>query len=232
MNDKMLYTKDQFKALTYYTRPDNYMGATWFGYFDVAGRHRDSDVLSNSNWDCWIDFLTELLGPADQFLGEDDGEDVYNWTVCRESHWAVGWVEFIRVHETAGLDKLTQIDQQLCALADYPVFDEEHFSRMEDEERQSSWDHGCSKSWHRWLEGVVGEENYELLLKIYPDEIESLLHGAFYHDCGSGGEYWSEPAKDYTIDKLVEDASVHSTDRMNRLIENLYAAELSTSENE
>lgn len=134
-------TKQEFQHLKPYERPSNYCGATWYGYYDVAGRHRDSDVLANSNWDCWVAWLTELLGPEGVELeGDEDKECVDAWVICRESHWAVGWVEFIRVHESVDPEILLKIDEKLHDLDGYPVFNEEHWSNAEMEEYHNCWE--------------------------------------------------------------------------------------------
>ena len=227
----------QYKHLTPYKRPSNYMGATWFGYFDVAGRNRDSDVLTNSNFECWVDFLINLLGPADTEIGtetepqsrstfgDEESDAIYNWTICRESHWACGYIEIIRVHESVGHDKLAAIDAQLARLDDYPVFNEDHFSQAEDAERQSSWDSDCKRLWHNWLENHIGEARFELIASVYKDEIEELLRRAFDIVCMNSGNYWADPDEGYDIEQLVHDSDHRPDDRMSRLIENLYAAE-------
>ena len=58
--------------------------------------------------------------------------------IIRENHWAVGWVEWIAIHSsnTAALEKA----RELCNRAnDYPVLDEDDFSRREDEECDQTW---------------------------------------------------------------------------------------------
>jgi hypothetical protein len=82
------------------------MGPTWYGYFAVAGRSRDSDDLELSNWD---QFVAGLGGETPE--SEDLDEDTRNMAVfsrenryitdviiVRDSHWAVGWVETLYVH--------------------------------------------------------------------------------------------------------------------------------------
>lgn len=141
----------KYKHLKPYVRPSNYCGATWYGYYDVEGRHRDSGVLTNSNWDCWVKWLTELLGPEGRVIGQETEEqerafpgggerdDVFAWTICRESHWAVGWIEVIRVHSSVDPEVLRQIDEKLDDLDGYPVFDELHFSEAELNEYNKCW---------------------------------------------------------------------------------------------
>ena len=144
-------TPAEYKHLTPYTKPDNYIGASWFGYYDVVGRNRDSDVLTESNWGCWLEFLTKLLGAADTVIGKESepigrstfgdetNDDIYNWTICRESHCMEGWIEIIRVSELVGADKLQAIDDQLHKLDNYPIFDEDKFSEAEQKEYKDCW---------------------------------------------------------------------------------------------
>jgi hypothetical protein len=66
-----------------WTCPLNYFGAEWPEYYVAYGHHRDSDVLSESNF---YSLLRRLGGESETVL------------VIRESHWAVGWVEWIGIH--------------------------------------------------------------------------------------------------------------------------------------
>lgn len=96
--------------------PPSYAGPSWPAYYVAAGRSRDSDALEESN------FRVTL-----KRLGGESGEAVI---VVREHHWAVGWVEWIGVHETnaAGLRELRSIWE---ARERYPVLDEEDFGEEE-----------------------------------------------------------------------------------------------------
>lgn len=231
-------TEMRYRHLKPYRRPENYMGAEWYGYYDVVGRHRDSDTLTESNWQCWVKFLTKLLGEPDQVVGTEpvpvsrsafdteEGDEIYNWTICRESHWAVGWIEIIRVHESVGVEKLNAIDDQLRKLDGYPVFDEDHFSQLEDDERQKQWEAGgSSDDWYDWLRKHIGEERFDLLDSVYHQEIESLLYRAYEQGCRDSSQNYTYPDDNLDIEQLVRLAEPHGSERMNRLIENLYAAE-------
>jgi hypothetical protein len=68
-------------------------------------------------------------------IGGEDGDKVI---VVREWHWAVGWVEWIGIHQDAE-DILKEADEIACALSDYPVVDEEHLSNLEQEEADETW---------------------------------------------------------------------------------------------
>jgi hypothetical protein len=92
-----------------------------------VGQSRDSDALERSNFACML----EALG------GESDVV-----TVVRESHWAVGWVEWIAIEAdgTPESDRaLETADKIKGKLADYPVVDENHFSETEMEEANETW---------------------------------------------------------------------------------------------
>jgi hypothetical protein len=84
---------------------------------------RDSDLLAESNWDA----LEKALKAKEEF---DD-----QWESHRFSHWAVGWVEHLsfRVLDEKGEPTAIYhfLKKWFDALDDYPVADEEDFSRRE-----------------------------------------------------------------------------------------------------
>ncbi len=98
--------------------PSNYIGASWPEYYVAAGRSRDSDALEESNFRVTLRRLGGEYDPA--------------VIVVREHHWAVGWVEWIGVHESngAGVRELRRI---LEARESYPVLDDDDFSEEEHE---------------------------------------------------------------------------------------------------
>jgi hypothetical protein len=108
------------KYLKPWTRAANYSGVDWSDYYMAIGRHRDSNILDNSNFDSFL----ALLG------GENGG----NVVVANSSHWAVGWVECILVHKQAPKRTLAVLTQTLESLDDYPIVDEDHYSNAENEE--------------------------------------------------------------------------------------------------
>lgn len=112
------------KNLKLWKHPENYFGECWTATYSAGvGQSRDSSALERSN------FRTMLSAIG----GESE-----TVTVVRESHWAVGWVEWIAIHQDD--DRALEIaDRQLTSLEDYPVLDEEDFSREEDEEAQDIW---------------------------------------------------------------------------------------------
>jgi hypothetical protein len=106
-----------------WTRPDSYCGAEWPEYYVAYGHHRDSDVLTESNF---YSLLRRLGGESETVL------------VIRESHWAVGWVEWIGIHQSD--ETAVRIATEcLEKLEDYPILDEEDFSEREDEQCDQTW---------------------------------------------------------------------------------------------
>lgn len=114
---------EKYPNLRRWKLPDSYWGAHWPDYFVFLGQHRDSDALTRSNFICG--------------LKELGGETETVFTVC-ENHWAVGWVEWIAIHEsdTAALEKANEM---VGALEGYPVLNEDHFSELEYTEAESYW---------------------------------------------------------------------------------------------
>ena len=106
--------------------PSHYFGAQWTDYYSSGvGQSRDSDALERSNFAC---MLRALGGESETVI------------VVHESHWAVGWVEWIAIHETDS-KSLATADEIMAALADYPVIDESDFSERETEEANEVWTH-------------------------------------------------------------------------------------------
>ncbi len=112
------------KHLERWTRPDHYMGASWPDYFSAGvGQSRDSQAWERSNFRV---MLAALGGESETVL------------VIRESDWAVGWVEWIAIHESDA-KALGVADAQAQRLADYPVLDEMDCSELENEDAQEVW---------------------------------------------------------------------------------------------
>ncbi len=127
---KTLY---QPETLNRWTRPSCYMGATWEDYFGSGvSRNRDSGALDRANFDAMVAALKTVPEPADWT------HDEACFRVVSENHWAVGWVEWIAIHQDA-TEHLKEADRISAALADYPVLDDELFSRYEMEEAEQVW---------------------------------------------------------------------------------------------
>jgi hypothetical protein len=107
-----------------WTMPDNYFGAVWPAYYSSSvGQSRDSSALERSNFAC---MLKALGGATDTVI------------LVRESHWAVGWVEWIAIHQDD--DKALAIADEIAGkLKDYPVVDEDHYSTIEQEDADQTW---------------------------------------------------------------------------------------------
>lgn len=112
------------KHLKLWTMPDSYFGASWPGYYVFLSQHRDSDSLTRSNFICGL----EALG------GESETVQV-----IRESHWAVGWVEWIAIHQD-DTEALKIADSIMDKLDGYPVVNEDHWSQLEWDEAQDYWE--------------------------------------------------------------------------------------------
>ena len=88
-----------------------------------VGRSRDSDILEVSNFET---ILADLTGIDDRV------------TVARFGHWAVGWVEEILCPLTPAIGE--RVAYWTGRLADYPVADEDDYSRREQEAIADAWD--------------------------------------------------------------------------------------------
>ena len=103
------------KHLREWTRPSDYMGAEWHGYYAApVGRSKASTILEQSNWDTqWNELETTNSTAA-------FGDTVL---IVREGHWAVGWIEWVAIHHT-NTAALRAADEMAAALAEWPALDE------------------------------------------------------------------------------------------------------------
>lgn len=112
------------KHLKRWERPRDYFGAEWSDYYGAGvGQSRDSDCLEQSNFAVMLAAL---------------GGETETVAVVRESHWAVGWVEWIAIHE-ADTAALKIADGQCERLTNYPILDEDDFGEREFEAQCETW---------------------------------------------------------------------------------------------
>lgn len=127
-------------TLNRWTLPKHYAGAHWPDYFVFLGRSRDSDCLERANFDAGLKAIGGEQSDPDKDDPNDPGSALPLVRVVRENHWAVGWVEWIAIHEsqTETLELAFSIKDKLD---DYPVVDENLLSEYETEEANDTWKH-------------------------------------------------------------------------------------------
>ena len=119
----------EYQAIEKWERPENFAawtdGAPYDGeWYVFLGRNRESSTLDQSNFQRGLELIGGQSGTV---------------MVVRESHWAVGWVEWIAVHKSDHA-ALAEADEILCALSEYPVVDEMHYSELENETIAEYWE--------------------------------------------------------------------------------------------
>ena len=103
-----------------WSRSENYIGESYNDYYVLLSRHRDSGLIEESNF---YSALKMLNGESDTVK------------VIRASHWAVGWIEVILIHESdkVSVDKGNEIEE---SLESYPILNEDDFYERESERRE------------------------------------------------------------------------------------------------
>jgi len=164
-----------------WTMPDYYFGAEWPEFYGSGfGRHRDSDCLTRANFDAALKLIQTATTLPDDAENED-GESIHPQVVC-ENHWAVGWVEWIAIHESdEGALKCADGLQE--AVEDYPVVDEELFSQYETDEAEESWNNYGRRDVIRQIASDYGLSE---LAKEALDDADSGVLYRFY--CGNCNE--------------------------------------------
>lgn len=135
-----------------WTPPSSYFGFNPSGDYCIATMHRDSDALERSNYAC---IGSDLMGDGKAgdleppWYAPDDGmwsaspkdyatrPNVYQWEA---SHCLVGWVRYIMIRCDAPKALLETAEGALAMLADYPVYNEDHWSDLEFNEACDTWE--------------------------------------------------------------------------------------------
>ena len=171
MSSQENQSESESEILRKWTRPENYCGKSWEGYLSAGvGRSRDSDPLERSNFramrislgipekrdvrpnfsagETWDDIeRLRTLRAGDSLECSDptnvdlDGDPLPAVCIVREGHWAVGWVEWIAIHQTdpAAEEARIAARKQAERLENYPILSEDIHSEEEEED--------CSKTW-------------------------------------------------------------------------------------
>lgn len=112
-----------YENIKRWTLPDSYAGPEYPDYYLFLGQHRDSSCLDRSNFRSGL----KIIG----------GETETVRVIC-DGHWAVGWIEYILIHESDA-DALAMADEILGAIEEYPVVVESDFCELEREEADDIW---------------------------------------------------------------------------------------------
>ncbi len=132
---------EHYEHLVKWTHPPDYGGFSPIGDYVIAGRSRDSDCLEESNYAC---IFRDLEKFAESLPEPPENEDIesgeMSWVYdFGAGHWAVGWVETLLIRQDAPEELLRFAESIVCAIADYPVYDDEHFSELELEHAEKTW---------------------------------------------------------------------------------------------
>jgi len=115
--------------------------------FAPFGQHRDSDLLTQSNFDAAVKELRSVSGKSVQIM--------------HVNHWAVGWYDHVMVRTTA--TKTMAKVLELCERLDnYPALDEDDWSNREYEQACDAYDN--------WAKHDVGKLAEEAGIKALLDE--------------------------------------------------------------
>lgn len=131
----------ELRAIRPWERPDSWGGKPWYGWFVGLGQSRDSGALERSNFEVFLRALRELpevLVDDTENGGRGDWSAVDTVYVVQESHWACGWIDWVAIHPSNEA-AMKLADEMLCALSNYPILNEDHFSELEANEIEDWW---------------------------------------------------------------------------------------------
>lgn len=114
-----------------WTYPSNYFGPRWDGWQIFLTRTRDSELLTNHNFETALAKLKAL--PKVKGIGKTTVR------VVRDSHWACGWVEWIAIHPR-NKAAIALAEQLVTKLNHYPILDEIGYGTKEHEAVCETWE--------------------------------------------------------------------------------------------
>lgn len=114
--------------LTKWEHPADYAGYSPIGDYVLLTKNRESCLLSISNFAVSLDSLRQIA--------EEGDETFYTFTA---RHWAVGWVEYLIINQSAPKELIDEAESINCALADYPVLSDEDYSEKQVQAMYDYW---------------------------------------------------------------------------------------------
>jgi len=145
----------------------NYSGPDYSKYIVLLGRSRDSDTLSDSNFE----------SAKSQFKGNR------GVIAARFGHWGCGWFELLLVSKTAkkALSIALEINN---ALADYPVLDDCDFNDRERQHQDGIWDGNKGSMMDSTWRELFGDKEVP---EEFDVDFECLVYALYESDCGYRG---------------------------------------------
>ena len=129
---------------------------TFEGYYTAYAVHRESSTFERSNWRVLLracGFTAERLSTCEirtnapnfdpREYDPQNGDEQPAVIVTRASHFAVGWIDTLRIHETADPALLARVDELIGELEGYPLLSDDDHSELEWEETAEYWER-CS----------------------------------------------------------------------------------------
>ncbi len=120
-----------------WTLPSSYIGATHEGWLVFLSKTRDSDVITEVNFDVGFEVVSAASKYSDVLSSE-------SWApkTVEENHWVCGWVAWIAIHES-DTSAIAAAEAILERLDQYPSLDDDRVSDIEADLAIRNWE-SCS----------------------------------------------------------------------------------------
>lgn len=152
----------------------------WFVAPVMQTRH--SGPLDKSNFEAAHQLLCKAARRPFSAIEEEEEQDRIE--IHRFGHWGPRWIEILLVHPSLE-DTVQELEE---CLENYPVLDEEDYSRREQEEYQEGWNSYGYKDFIRAMQKAF----------CFSDSVKDMMEDAsleelqeFYESCIPSGEYYS-----------------------------------------
>ena len=134
-------------------------------YLAPVSTSRDANILTRSNWEVVTDDILKYKRHVDT-------------EICRFDHWACGWYEQLLIHKS-DTKALKVAEEWCCALENYPVASDEHYSKLQWDEAAEYWERMDIKERLEVLERTVNRwENNVSIFATRRDELPDDYDGS------------------------------------------------------
>lgn len=153
-------------TMNLWERSAYYIGETYPDYYVLLGRHRDSTLLTESNFECAYAMIKEI--PCSDTWDDNNG-DTPEYQIVRSSHGAVGWIEFIGIHKDS-IPYVEEGNRILDKLEYSLVLNDDDYSNRESE---ATWEGVKDSIRYAGYSVNRAEDVYQWLDANMPGELES-----------------------------------------------------------
>ena len=135
-------------------------------------------------------------------MADVPGDDASSPVIVRESHFLVGWVEWVAIHPS-NVEAVKAAEEIEACLDRHPVLDDVAFSALERDEYQTAWDNYGKRDFARLIESAWGLPRFSADILVDAPSLQEAYEAGI-----PSGDYQELDSRrlEYSVDRLTRDA--------------------------